>query len=146
MRTTKDRIRQAVSFELIGLVMATPLASFTFELPIKDTGVLVIIGATLATVWNYLFNLFFDLGLKRCRGTTRKTWPLRVVHAISFESGLMLAFLPIVAWTLEIGLTDALTLDIAFILFYMVYAFIFTWAYDTVFPDQDDAVSPASAG
>ena len=143
MRTTKDRIRQAISFEVIGLLISTPLAAFVFGLDLGETGVLAAIGATMATLWNYIFNLMFDHGLKRFTGTTRKTLKLRFLHAISFEFGLMLAFLPVIAWWLDIGLLEALIVDIAFVVFYLVYAFVFSWCYDTVFPDND--AGPASA-
>ena len=136
MRTRRDRIRQAVSFEVIGLILVIPLASIIFQLPIGNTSVLGVIGASMATGWNYLYNLLFDHGLKRWRGTTRKTWGLRVIHALCFELGLMLAFLPVVAWWLGIGLIEALVMDVAFVVFYLVYAFVFTWAYDSVFPDE----------
>lgn len=137
MRTTKDRIRQAISFEVIGLLLSVPLAAVVFGFDAGKTSVLGAIGATMATTWNYLFNLMFDHGLKRWTGSTRKSLGMRFIHAISFELGLMLAFLPIIAWWMEIGLLEALLVDIAFVLFYLVYAFIFTWCYDTVFPDND---------
>lgn len=137
MRTTKDRIRQALSFELIGLLLSVPLAVFTFGFDAGKTGVLGVIGATMATTWNYLFNLMFDHGLKRLTGSTRKSLKMRFLHAISFELGLMLAFLPVIAWWMNIGLLEALIVDIAFVVFYLIYAFVFTWCYDTVFPDPD---------
>lgn len=137
MRTTKDRIRQALSFELIGLLLSVPLAAFTFGFDAGKTGVLGVVGATMATTWNYLFNLMFDHGLKRLTGSTRKTLKMRFLHAISFELGLMLAFLPVIAWWMDIGLLEALVVDIAFVVFYLIYAFVFTWCYDTLFPDPD---------
>lgn len=139
MRTTRDRIRQAISFEVIGLLLSVPLAAAAFGFDTGKTGVLGVIGATMATVWNYLFNLMFDHGLKRWTGSTRKSLGMRFLHAISFELGLMLAFLPVIAWWMEIGLFEALVVDIAFVLFYLVYAFVFTWAYDTIFPDREPA-------
>ena len=138
MRTTKDRIRQAISFELFGLLLSIPLAALAFGFDLGRTGVLGVVGATMATVWNYVFNLAFDHGLKRLRGSTQKTLPIRVFHAISFELGLMLAFLPVISWWMGIGLLEALIVDIAFVLFYLVYAFVFTWCYDTIFPDTDN--------
>ena len=137
MRSTKDRIRQAISFELIGLLISVPLAAFVFGFDTGKTGILGVIGATLATTWNYVFNLLFDHGLKRLTGSTRKSLKLRLLHAVSFELGLMLAFLPIIAWWMGIGLLEALVVDIAFVVFYLVYAFVFTWCYDTLFPDDD---------
>lgn len=137
MRTTKDRIRQAISFEIIGLLIAIPLAALVFGFELGKTSGLAAIGATIATGWNYLFNLMFDHGLKRVTGSTRKTLKARFLHAISFELGLMIAFLPVIAWWMGIDLIEALIVDIAFVVFYLVYAFIFTWCYDTVFPDTD---------
>ncbi|WP_328188933.1 PACE efflux transporter [Marinobacter sp. OP 3.4] len=139
MRTTRDRIRQAISFEVIGLLLSVPLAAAAFGFDTGKTGVLGVIGATMATFWNYLFNLMFDHGLKRWTGSTRKSLGMRFLHAISFELGLMLAFLPVIAWWMDIGLLEALIVDIAFVIFYLVYAFVFTWAYDTIFPDREPA-------
>lgn len=143
MRTTGDRIRQAVSFETIGLLISVPLAAFAFGYSLEKTGVLGLIGATLATTWNYLFNLGFDHALKRLTGSTRKSLKLRFLHAFSFELGLLLAFLPIIAWWMNISLLDALLLDVSFAMFYLVYAFVFTWCYDTIFPDTDTGDSPS---
>lgn len=143
MRTTGDRIRQAVSFEVLGLLISVPLAAFVFGYPLEKTGVLGLIGATLATTWNYIFNLGFDHTLKRLTGSTRKSLKVRFLHAFSFELGLLVAFLPIISWWMDIGLLDALFLDVSFALFYLVYAFIFTWCYDTIFPDTDAEASPS---
>lgn len=139
MRTTGDRIRQAISFEVIGLLISVPLAALAFGYSLEQTGVLGLIGATLATTWNYIFNLIFDHALKRFTGSTRKSLKLRFLHAFSFELGLLVAFLPIIAWWMEVGLLEALMIDVSFALFYLVYAFIFTWCYDTIFPDTDAA-------
>lgn len=137
MRTTKDRIRQAISFEIIGITLSVPLAAFAFGFELGKTGILGVVGATLATAWNYVFNLMFDLGLKKLNGSTHKSIKLRLLHAISFELGLMVAFLPIIAWWMGIGLFEALVVDLAFIAFYLLYTFVFTWCYDTIFPDND---------
>lgn len=137
MRSTKDRIRQAISFEVIGLLLSVPLAAMTFGFDMGKTGVLGVVGATIATVWNYVFNLAFDHGLKHLTGSTRKSLRIRLLHAVSFELGLMLIFLPIIAWWMGIGLLEALIVDVAFVVFYLVYAFVFTWCYDTIFPDTD---------
>ncbi|KAA1176082.1 PACE efflux transporter [Marinobacter salinexigens] len=144
MRTTADRVRQAVSFEVIGILLSTVLGTLIFHMPIETMGVLTIIGASLATVWNYVFNLLFDHALLRARGTTRKTLGLRVLHALCFEAVLMLAFLPVIAWWLGLSLLEALVMDIAFVVFYLFYAFLFTWAYDTIFPVPETIKQPLS--
>lgn len=136
MRSTADRIRQAVSFELIGILIVTPLFAWAFDHPMGDMGVLVVLGATAATAWNYLFNLGFDHVLNWRRGDVRKSLPLRVVHAVLFEATLLLLLLPLFAWWLDVSLVAALLMEASFAAFYMVYAFVFTWGYDTLFPPR----------
>ncbi|RYE07688.1 MAG: PACE efflux transporter [Hyphomicrobiales bacterium] len=134
MRSTADRIRHALSFELIGILLATPLAAFIFHLHAGDSAVIVIGSATVAMLWNYIYNLGFDKMLQKLRGTTLKTTPIRILHAVLFELGLLTMLMPLIALYLGISLWEALVMDMAFAAFYMVYAFVFNWAYDRVFP------------
>lgn len=134
MRTTADRIRQAVSFEVIGLLIVTPLFTWVFEHPMSEMGSLALIGATAATGWNYLFNLVFDRVLISWRSDPRKTLPLRVAHAVLFELTLLVVLLPLFAWWLGVSLVAALLMDLSFAAFYMSYAFVFTWGYDILYP------------
>ncbi|GHA52319.1 membrane protein [Amylibacter ulvae] len=134
MRTTFDRIRHALSFEIIGLLVITPLGALAFHMPIHDIGIVAILAATLATLWNYIYNLIFDRAMLRIRGSVHKTIPMRIIHALLFELGLLIVLLPFVAWYLQISLMQALIMDISFALFYLIYAFVFNWAYDLIFP------------
>lgn len=147
MRSTRDRIRHAISFELIALFIVTPLGALAFSKPLFDIGVIAIGGATIATGWNYLYNLGFDHLMQHMTGSTRKTPAIRVIHAVLFELGLLIALLPFVAWYMDISLWEALVMDVAFALFYVVYAFTFNWAYDRIFPlpewRQSDGGEPA---
>jgi len=134
MRTTPDRIRQAVGFEVIGLIVVISLGTLVLGYSMVDFGLLGAIGATIATVWNYLYNLLFDHALLKYTGTPKKSVKLRVLHAFGFELGLLIVFLPIVSRILNVSLMEALVIDLGFMSFYLVYAFAFTWAYDTLFP------------
>ncbi|PWE27312.1 PACE efflux transporter [Pararhodobacter marinus] len=134
MRSPLDRLRHALSFEIIALVVMIPLGALAFGMPMHDIGVVGIVAATLATLWNMLYNLLFDHALQRLRGTTLKTGPVRVLHAVLFEIGLLIALMPFIAWYLGISLWHALVMDVSFALFYMLYALVFNWAYDRLFP------------
>ena len=134
MRGTGDRIRQALLFEGIGLALAMPFFALVLGHPMLELGTLAIIASLTATVWNYVYNLIFDRALLRFTGGTRKTPGLRVIHAVLFESALLLALLPVAAWVLDVGLWEAFVADIGFSAFYLVWAFIFTWGYDRAFP------------
>jgi uncharacterized membrane protein len=118
MRTTFDRIRHAVSFEIIGILLATPLGVLVFNLHAADSAIIIVSSATIAILWNYIYNLGFD----------------RVLHALLFELGLLALLMPLIALYLGISLWQALLMDVAFALFYMGYAFCFNWAYDRLFP------------
>lgn len=134
MRTTRDRIRHAISFEIIGLAIVTPLGAWAFGKPMHDIGVIGIIGATIATIWNYIYNIGFDRIMQRVRGSTLKTTPIRMAHAFLFEAGLLIVLLPPIAWYLDLSVWQAFLMDVSFALFYLVYAFVFNWAYDRLFP------------
>ena len=134
MRTIPDRIRHALSFEIIGLMLAVPFGALVFNHPVQDIGVITIASSIVATVWNYLYNLGFDHAMQRLTGSVAKSVPVRIGHAVLFEAGLVALLMPFVAWYLGIGIIEALVLDVSLALFYMVYAFVFNWAYDRVFP------------
>ncbi|MFT7291592.1 MAG: putative membrane protein [Marinobacter psychrophilus] len=134
MRTTPDRIRQAVSFEVIGLIVVISFGTRVLGYSMVDIGLLGAVGATIATVWNYIYNLLFDHALLKYAGTPKKSVKLRVVHAFGFELGLLIVFLPIVSRILNVSLMEALVIDLGFMAFYPLYAFAFTSADDTLFP------------
>ncbi|MFZ2842827.1 PACE efflux transporter [Psychrobacter sp.] len=134
MRTRKDRIRHALGFEVIGLLIFAPLASLVFGFELQLMGVMALIGSIVATIWNYFYNVLFDRAMFKLRGTVQKTVSIRVLHAVLFEGGLLLLFLPAIAWYLNISLWDAFKMDIAMATFYLIYAFIYNWIYDKVFP------------
>jgi uncharacterized membrane protein len=46
---------------------------------------------------------------------------------------------PLIAWWLGIGLWEALVMDLALVVFFLVYTFAFNWAFDAVFGLPDSA-------
>jgi uncharacterized membrane protein len=145
MRSVSDRIRHAISFEIIGLAIITPLGALAFGMPIADIGIVGIASATVATAWNYLYNLGFDHAMQRMTGGTQKSMAMRVLHAVLFEGGLLVALLPLIAWYLGVSLMQAFLMDVSFAAFYLIYAFAFNWAYDRLFPLPDWQTAPDAA-
>jgi len=134
MRTPLDRIRHTVGFEVIGLLLFAPLASLVFGYPVHQMGLVGAVASLIAAAWNYLYNVLFDRAMLRITGQLAKTPPVRVLHAVLFEGGLLVVFLPMVAWYLGISLLDALVMDLSVAAFHMAYAFVYNWVYDIVFP------------
>ncbi len=134
IRNTKDRIRHAISFEIIALAIFIPLSSLIFGYEVSSMGFIGVASATIATTWNFLYNMAFDKIMLKNLGHTRKTMRLRVFHALFFEFGLMFLLIPLIAFALNISLWAALKMDIAIVLYYLVFAFLFNIAYDKIFP------------
>jgi len=134
MRSFPDRIRHTVMFEVIGLALVIPGGAMLFNLPATHMGVIGIGSATVATLWNFVYNLGFDHAMLRFAGHTRKSLTLRVLHALLFEGGLLILLLPPMAWYLGMGLWETFLMDLAIVVFYVVYAFLFNLTYDRVFP------------
>ncbi len=134
MRTFADRARHAVAFEIVGLTIFVPGSAFIFGQPIENMGIIGIVSATAATIWNFVFNLLFDHGMRRFVGTVHKTMSIRIIHTGLFELGLVAILIPFIAWYLQIGLVDALILDVGIVIFYLFFGFLFNLAYDWAFP------------
>lgn len=136
MRSTRDRIRHTILFEVFGLALVIPLGTVVFGLHASDMGLIGVGSALIAMVWNYAYNLGFDRAMQRLTGHTRKSVLIRVAHAVLFEAGLLMILLPPIAWYLGIGLIEAFFMDLAIAGFYVAYAFVFNMAYDRTFPVQ----------
>ena len=93
---------------------------------------LAVASSVVAVVWNLAFNTAFEAWESR---QTRRGRSLarRIAHAIGFEGGLAAILVPLIAWWLGIGLWDALLVDAALLLFFLVYTFAFNWCFDRVF-------------
>ena len=134
MRTRNDRLRHAIGFELIGLLIAAPLASWATGIHLNHMGPLAIFFSLLATGWNYVYNLGVDKLLLKYQGHTYKSMWQRVIHTLGFEGGLLLVAMPVMSLWLGIRLLEAFVLDLGFVAFYLAYAFVYNLSYDKVFP------------
>lgn len=146
MRSFADRVRHALCFEILGVLLITPLAALVLHHPMDQIGLVAAGSALLAMLWTGIYNWLFDLALNRLRGTTQKSWGARVLHAVLFELGLLIVLAPFIAWVLGVSLWQAVLLDFGFALFYMVYAFGFNWAWDRLFPLPEWAEDQAIKG
>lgn len=75
MRSFMDRVRHATMFEIIGLAIFIPGSAFILDKPAAEMGVIGVVSATTATVWNFLFNLGFDKAMLRFTVASTRAWP-----------------------------------------------------------------------
>ncbi len=135
MRSTADRIRHSVFFEVFGLFLSVPLASWAFNMPVHTMGPFGIGMAIWAMVWNYLFNLGFDrVILSLGRRLDDRPLGLRILHGTLFESGFIFTAIPAIMLLMHVGFMQAVMMEAGFAIFYLIYAIIYNWAYDRIFP------------
>jgi len=95
-------------------------------------GVLAVIASAIAVVWNLGFNWAFERWESR-QAVRGRSLRRRVAHAIGFEGGLATILVPVFAWWLDIGVWEALMMDIGLLLYFLAYTFFFNWGFDRVF-------------
>ena len=129
-KSITERIFQAIGFELLAILICTPLLAWVMDKPMLEMGAVTLAIAALALTWNVVFNGLFDRLLKRF-AVVRNAW-VRVVHALLFEGGLVAFGVPLIAWWLKVSLWQAFLLDIGVLLFFLPYTYVYHWGYDVV--------------
>lgn len=148
LRSFPDRLRQIALFEVGGLLLITPPFAWASGVPITESIGLLALAALIAAVWNGGYNTGFDWVEGRLTGRTADRRPLRLraLHALGFESGLLLMTLPLIMWWTGMGWVEALIADIGLAIAYTVYAFVFNLGYDRVFPIPSAEPAADAAG
>lgn len=123
-----ERLFYALTFELLAMLICAPLFSWLMDLPLSNMGVMTLMFAAVAMVWNMAFNALFERVERRYKLT--RTLPVRVVHACLFEGGLVVMLVPLAAWWMDVSLWEAFVLDVGIMLLFLPYTFLFNLAYD----------------
>ncbi|MYM24101.1 PACE efflux transporter [Duganella sp. FT135W] len=131
MQGLKRKVVYVSLFELIAIGLTSSILIFSGQ-DAGHAGAAAVASSGLAIIWNFIFNSLFETWEAR-QVTRGRSWKRRAVHAIGFEGGLVLVLVPLFAWWLNITLWEALVLDIGLLLFFMVYTYIFSLAFDRVF-------------
>lgn len=151
VRSGWDRARYVVSFEILLLMCLAPTAAFLLERDTLDVGALAVMLSVKAMIINVIYNYFYDrFDIRRGVVPTERTARQRLVHALGFEGTLTLTSLPLVMWWLDMSVLEALLMDAAMMAFIVVYTYVFTLAYDKLFPviqpDQEEGIEAAQLG
>lgn len=131
-RPTLRRLLYATSFELGGVLMSTLLLLAMAETSAGGSFLFSILASTIAMLWNLGFNAAFEAW--ETRQTTRgRSLARRITHALLFEAGLAAALLPLTAWWFSVTLLTALLYEGVLIGAFLIYTYLFTWAFDRLF-------------
>lgn len=126
------RVVYVAAYEGIAIAVATlALLLFTRE-GVGSASALAVASSAIAVAWNMAFNALFERW-ERHQSVRGRSKARRVAHAIGFEGGLVLWLVPLIAWWLDISLWQALLADLGLLVFFLIYTFVFTWAFDRLF-------------
>ncbi|MDM0075718.1 PACE efflux transporter [Variovorax sp. J2P1-59] len=132
MQGLKRRVVYISLYEGIAIVAASAGLALMSGQGLGHSGVLAVIASVIAVLWNLSFNALFERWESRqaVRGRSVKR---RVAHAIGFEGGLVAFLVPVFAWWLGVSLWEALVMDLGLVVFFLIYTFVFNWAFDMLF-------------
>lgn len=142
MQGIKRKIVYVGLYEALAILFATLGLALLSGQGMAHSGVLSVMASAIAIVWNLIYNTAFERWESR-QASRERTVGRRVLHAVGFEVGLVLALVPTIAWWLGIGLLHAFVLDLGLIVFFLVYTFVFNWCFDRVFGLPASALQPS---
>ena len=132
LQGVKRKIIQAISFEVLAVIMVSPFVAMLFGKSLSNAAGLSILLSFLALFWNFAFNTLFEAWEIR-QVNRQRTVKRRIIYAVGFEAGFAVLVVPVVAYWLNITWQAALITDLGLMLFFMFYQFGFQWAFDKIF-------------
>ncbi len=146
IRNGADRVRYALLFEGILVVLFALVTALLFEHGVVTMGGLAIMLSLIALVVTFFYNYAFDrFDVSKGRVPTRRTSGWRIVHALGFEGTLVVCSLPLVMWWLDFSFWQALVFDVGAMAAVVVYTYFFTLAYDRIFPVEQPSQARSAA-
>ncbi|GGK55681.1 PACE efflux transporter [Amphritea balenae] len=134
-RSSMDRIRHTVMFEVFLVMILAPLMSVMLDRGVVELGALAIVLSLKAMLINLLYNYGFDhWDVKQGRIPTQRKLVGRIIHAAGLELVLTATSLPLIIWWLGLTIWQALLMDVVMIAAVMLYTLLFNWVYDRLFP------------
>jgi uncharacterized membrane protein len=144
MQARTRRIVQAVLYESIAVGVVGPGLAFLFDQPQASTIALAAFMSAFALGWSYIFNAWFEKWESR-QAIKGRSWKRRIVHGLSFEGGLVVMLVPVMAHWLNTSILPAFIANLGVLGFFFVYAIVFTWGFDKVFGLPQSAINACEA-
>lgn len=127
-KSFKERVFHAVIFEVTANVIIALSLAWLMNVSVLQSGSLSVISALTATVWNFIFNKLFDSLQKKHQ--FQRTFLVRAIHAVGFETGLIISLIPVAMVMLNLTVAEAFFVEIGLVLFFLPYTMLFNWLYD----------------
>lgn len=126
------RVLQAVLYEFFAILFVAPIVSIIFDESPGSSAGLAFVLSSIALAWNYVFNTIFERWEAR-QSVRGRSLARRLMHGTGFEGGLVIILVPVMALWLNTSALNALLTNLGLLVFFFIYAIVFTWAFDRVF-------------
>lgn len=125
------RVIYVTIYEIIAIIASSLLFVVIGQQP-GESSAMAVAASAIAVVWNVSFNSVFEWWETR-QSVKGRSIARRVAHAIGFEGGLALILVPLMAWWFRVTLWEALVMEAALVVFFLVYTYLFNWVFDHFF-------------
>lgn len=125
------RILQVSLFEAIAITLVTLLALLFTNEDFFSSISYAIVTSAIAVVWNYAYNTGFEYWETK-QTVKGRSLLRRLAHAIGFELGFVVIFVPLMAWWFNFTLLYAFIAEIGLMVFFLLYSLSFNWAFDKI--------------
>lgn len=142
MQGFKRKLTYVVGYELIGVVVSATCLAILGDSQASTTGPLAVVISTTAVIWNILYNYLFEAWEKTLADKGRSLFR-RVLHAAGFQLSLVCMLVPLIAWWMGVSLWKAAGMEAVLLVFFPIYTFFYTWAFDRIFGLPDRGTAPA---
>lgn len=132
----RRRITYVAIFEILAVIFAALLLSLLSDKAPAENLPVAVASSVVAVVWNFIYNTLFERWERR-NNIRQRSIMLRTAHACGFEGGLIVIFIPLFMWWYRVGPLTALMMEAALLIFFLIYTFFFTLAFDQIFPRTD---------
>ncbi len=136
VRSTRERLIQTLWFELIGLLLVTPLFAYLSGATAGESLTLLVLLSVVVTVWAAAYNTAFDQIERHFAGRNACSRPQgwRVLQAAGLEASAVVLTCPLIVLITPLGWRDALIADLGLTLTYVAYGYCFHLVFDRLRP------------
>jgi uncharacterized membrane protein len=127
------RISYVVVFEILAIGLGTLLLSALSGGEAHASLPVAAAASFAAVIWNFIYNTLFERW-ERTRNIVARSVRLRIAHAAGFEVGLVAILIPLFMWWYQVGPLAALKMEVALLVFFLIFTFAFTWVFERVVP------------
>lgn len=132
MQGIKRKIVYVISFEILAIALSSTLLQLLSDSSVMYAGAAAVAASSIAMLWNFVYNTLFEAWEAR-QARKGRSLVRRAFHVLGFEAGLVAMLVPLFAWVLGVSLAEALFLNLAMIMFFLAYGFLFNLGFDRLF-------------